>query len=53
MPLSIELLSAGMKYDRDVKGIRLDNPEYVITQYADDSTLTLDNNPESLNVISY
>ena len=47
--LSIELLSAAIKYDPDVKGILLDNSEYVITQYADDSTLTLDNNPESLN----
>ena len=47
--LSIELLSASIKYDPDVKGILLDNSEYVITQYADDSTLTLDNNPESLN----
>ena len=43
------MLSTAIKYDPDVKGILLDNSEYVITQYADDSTLTLDNNPESLN----
>ena len=47
--LSIELLSTAIKYYPDVKGILLDNSEYVITQYADDSTLTLDNNPESLS----
>ena len=43
------MLSTAIKYDLDVRGIRLDNSEYVITQYADDSTLTLDNNPESPN----
>ena len=46
--ICIELLSAAIKYDPDVKGIILNNSEYLISQYADDSTLMLDDDARSL-----
>ena len=46
--ISIELLSAAIKFDPDIKGVLLENSEYLITQYADDSTLILGDDSKSL-----
>ena len=47
--LSVELLSAALKYDPNISGIKINNSEYLISQYADDSTLMLDEDPVSVN----
>ena len=46
--ISIELLSAAIKFDPDIKGVLLENSEYLITQYADDSALILGDDSKSL-----
>ena len=40
--LALELMSAAMKNNPDINGIKIDNSEYLLSQYADDPTLTLD-----------
>ena len=47
--LCLELLSASIKFDNDINGIKIQNSEYLLSQYADDSTLFLDDNEVSLN----
>ena len=37
--LCVELLSASLKAHPDVQGLVINNSEYLISQYADDSTL--------------
>lgn len=46
--ICLELLSAAIKFEPDVKGIIINNSEYLISQYADDSTLILDDDARSL-----
>ena len=46
--LSLELMSASMKYDPDITGIKINDSEYMLSQYADDSSLLLDGNEKSL-----
>ena len=40
--LDLEFLSAAIKYDPEITGVK-------ISQYADDSSLILDDNPKSLD----
>ena len=47
--LVIELLSARIKLDPNINGIKFDNSEYLISQYADDSSLILDDSVQSLD----
>ena len=35
--------------NKDIKGITIDDTEYVISQYADDTSLILDGSPKSLD----
>ena len=46
--LALELMSASIKNDPDIKGIKIDNSEYLLSQYADDSSLTLNDDNVSL-----
>lgn len=39
--LTVELLSDSFKVNPDIKGIQINNTEYVFSQYATDSALTL------------
>lgn len=47
--LSVELLSAAIKFDPQIKGISVNNSEFLISQYADDSSLILDDDLQSVN----
>ena len=42
-----------MKIDPDINGIKINNSEYLLSQYADDSSLTLDGNEKSLEKSLY
>ena len=46
-------MSAAMKNNLDINGIKIDNSEYLLSQYADDSTLTLDDDEKSLEQSLY
>ena len=39
--IAVEHLSAALKYNPLIKGIEINNSEFLISQYADDSTLSL------------
>ena len=43
-----EILSILVKNNSDIKGITIDGEEYLISQYADDTTFTLNGSPETL-----
>jgi hypothetical protein len=45
----VELLSAALKFNPKIKGISINNSEFLISQYADDSTLSLAVDEKSLN----
>ena len=45
----MELLSAALKFNPKIKGISINNSEFLISQYADDSTLSLADDENSLN----
>ena len=40
--LSVELFSAAIKFHPNINGIKIDDSEFLISQYADDSTLILE-----------
>jgi hypothetical protein len=46
--LVVEILSAAIKINSDIKGIKLDESEYLISQLADDTTIFLDGSENSL-----
>ena len=46
--LVLELLAAALKNDKDITGVQIENSEFLLSQYADDSSLILDDNPHSL-----
>ena len=46
--LVLELLAAALKNDKDITGVQIENSEFLLGQYADDSSLILDDNPQSL-----
>jgi hypothetical protein len=45
----LELLSAAIKNDPEITGVKINDSEYLLSQYADDSSLILDDNPKSLD----
>jgi hypothetical protein len=45
----LELLSAAIKNDPEIIGVKLNDSEYLLSQYADDSSLIIDDNPKSLD----
>ena len=45
----MELLSAALKFNPKIKGISINNSEFLISQYADDSALPLADDENSLN----
>jgi hypothetical protein len=45
----LEFLRAALKNHPDIQGIHINNSEYLISQYADDSTIILENDEKSLN----
>ena len=47
--LVLELLSAAIKNDPEITGVKINDSEYLLRQYADDSSLILDDNPKSLD----
>jgi hypothetical protein len=46
--LVLELLAAALKNDKDITGVQIENSEFLLSQYADDSSLILDDNPQAL-----
>jgi len=47
--LVIELLAAALKNDKkNITEVQRENSEFLLSQYADDSSLVLDDNPKSL-----
>ena len=48
--LCVELLSAALKAHPEIQGLVINNSEYLISQYADDSTLILGDDEKSLNM---
>jgi hypothetical protein len=47
--LSVELLGAAIKFHPNINGIKIDDSEFLISLYADDSTLILEDDTQSLN----
>ena len=47
--IALELMSAAIKFDPYINDIKIDNSEYLLSQYADDSTLLLNDSEESLS----
>jgi hypothetical protein len=46
----LKFLSAALKNHPDIQGIQTNNSEYLISQYADDSTIILEEDEKSLHV---
>ena len=46
--LVIEILSTTLKNDPTISGIKFNDSEYLASQYADDTSLTLEDDPVSL-----
>ena len=40
--LALELMSAAIKNDTSINGMEINNSEYLLSQYADNSSLILD-----------
>ena len=47
--LHTEILAIKMKNNETIKGIKINNKEFILTQYADDTSVILDVSEESLN----
>ena len=47
--LCAEILGILIRKNKDIKGIKIDDTEYLISQYADDTSIILDGTPESLD----
>ena len=47
--LSVELPSAAITFHPNIDGIKIDDSEFIISQYANDSTLILGDDKQSLN----
>jgi hypothetical protein len=46
--LALKLMSAAIKNDTSINGMKINNSEYLLSQYADDSFLILDGCDDSL-----
>jgi hypothetical protein len=44
--LALELMSAAIKSDTSINGMKINNSEYLLSQYADDSSFILDEGDE-------
>ena len=42
-------LNAAIKNDLEITGVKINDSEFLLSQYADDSSLILDDNPKSLD----
>ena len=51
--LALELMSAAIKNDTSINGMKINNSEYLLSQYADDSSLILDGCDDSLRKSLY
>lgn len=49
--LVLELLNAAIKNNPNISGVKVNNTEYLLSQYADDSSLTLDDDETSLDEV--
>ena len=49
--LCAKILPLSIKNNKNIVGITVDEIEFKLTQYADDTTLILDGSPESLNEV--
>ena len=47
--LCAEILALKIKLNEKIKGIKINNNDFILTQYADDTTVILDGSEESLN----
>ena len=47
--LCAEILALKIKQNEKIKGIKINNNDFILTQYADDTTVILDGSEESLN----
>ena len=47
--LCVEILGIIVRNSPNIKGVNIDGEEYLISQYADDTSFTLDGSPESLH----
>ena len=47
--LCAEILAVKIKNNKKIKGIQINNKEFILTQYADDTSVILDGSEESLN----
>ncbi|CAG2213321.1 unnamed protein product [Mytilus edulis] len=45
----MEILGILIRKNKDIKGIKIDDTEYLISQYADDTSIILDGSPECLD----
>jgi hypothetical protein len=46
--LVLESLGAALNNDKDITGVQIESSEFLLSQYADDSSLVLDDNSQSL-----
>ena len=51
--LSLELMSAALKNNPDINGMKINDSEYLLSQYADDSCLLLEEDEQSLEKCLY
>ena len=49
--LCFEILSIKIRQSKSIKGIKVKDTEYLISQFADDTTLLLDGSEKSLNSV--
>ena len=46
--LALELMSTAIKNDTSINGMKINNSEYLLSQYADDSSFILDEGDDSV-----
>jgi hypothetical protein len=46
--LVLEFLGAALNNDKDITGVQIESSEFLLSQYANDSSLILDDNSQSL-----
>ena len=46
--MTLELMSASLKNDPQINGIKIDNSEYLLSQFKDDPSLIIDDSEKSL-----
>lgn len=51
--LCAEILAAKIRKNEKIKGIKINNRDFILSQYADDTTIILDGSEESLNETLY